>query len=645
MIEKMNFISISGPRDDLDRLVNQTLSKYEIHLEHALTELKSASKLVPYPGNNPYRAPYLKAKQLAGRLTEPSALPEDTNNSLHAHEAAALINEIFENCATAAKEQEALLKKIEETAGLLEHVELYRELDFDIPAILKFEHIKYRFGRIQKLLYPQLEHFAESSDDTILYKCHETDTSVSLIYFTPSAVSERIDAVFSSLQFERIYLPDEYAGTPGEEAERLEGELNRLREQKAELKAKEHTLLETRTTDILRALQVLESYDANFNVRKFAACTHDKDHPFYILCGWIAADQARSLRADLAADKNTFFVIEDGSRHSTAVPPTKLKNFPLFRPFEMFARMYGLPAYGEFDPTTLIAITYSVFFGFMFGDAGQGLLLLIGGFLLYKIKRLDLAAIVSCCGFFSTIFGLLFGSVFGFEDILPALWLRPASAMTSLPFVGRLNTVFVTAIILGMCMILFTMILNMLIGLRSHDPEKTWFGTNGLAGFIFYLNLAAVIVLYMSGKPLPAAAILVIMFLLPLLIIFLKEPLTAVLLRQSRKISGSLGMFFVEGFFELFEVLLSYFSNTLSFVRVGAFAVSHAAMMQVVLMLAGAETGNLSIPVVVLGNLFVCGMEGLIVGIQVLRLEYYELFGRFYKGTGREFQPFRKQNI
>ena len=82
-------------------------------------------------------------------------------------------------------------------------------------------------------------------------------------------------------------------------------------------------------------------------------------------------------------------------------------------------------------------------------------------------------------------------------------------------------------------------------------------------------------------------------------------------------------------FFELFEVLLSYFSNTLSFVRVGAFAVSHAAMMQVVLMLSGAETGHISSPVIVLGNLFVCGMEGLVVGIQVLRLEYYELFSRF----------------
>ena len=95
-------------------------------------------------------------------------------------------------------------------------------------------------------------------------------------------------------------------------------------------------------------------------------------------------------------------------------------------------------------------------------------------------------------------------------------------------------------------------------------------------------------------------------------------------------------------FFELFETLLSYFSNTLSFVRIGAFAVSHAAMMEVVLMLAGAEEGSPNWVVIVLGNLFVCLMEGLVVGIQVLRLEYYEMFSRFYKGSGRAFDPYTK---
>ena len=126
----------------------------------------------------------------------------------------------------------------------------------------------------------------------------------------------------------------------------------------------------------------------------------------------------------------------------------------------------------------------------------------------------------------------------------------------------------------------------------------------------------------------------------PLLLMFFKEPLSAIIEKKAQKMEGGVGMFITQGVFELFEVLLSYFSNTLSFVRVGAFAVSHAAMMQVVLMLAGAEAGDPNWGIVIGGNLFVCGMEGLIVGIQVLRLEYYELFSRFYRGSGRAFEPY-----
>ncbi len=113
--------------------------------------------------------------------------------------------------------------------------------------------------------------------------------------------------------------------------------------------------------------------------------------------------------------------------------------------------------------------------------------------------------------------------------------------------------------------------------------------------------------------------------------------------KAHKKMEEGKVMFFVQAFFELFETMLSYFSNTISYVRIGAFAVSHAAIMEVVLMLSGASAGHTNWIVFVLGNVLVCGLEGLIVGIQVLRLEYYEMFSRFYKGTGREFKPFTQR--
>ncbi len=215
--------------------------------------------------------------------------------------------------------------------------------------------------------------------------------------------------------------------------------------------------------------------------------------------------------------------------------------------------------------------------------------------------------------------------------------------MTTLPFIGKLNTVFIVSVAFGMGIILVAMLLHIVNAARSKDTENIWFDSNGLAGFVFYLSIVVTIVLFMTGHKTPGGIVMSIMFGIPLLLILFKEPLTRAVQKRAKKMDEGAGMFLVQGFFELFETLLSYFSNTLSFVRIGAFAVSHAAIMEVVLILAGAESGSPNWAVVILGNLFVCGFEGLIVGIQVLRLEYYEMFSRFYKGGGRAFEPYTKK--
>ena len=385
-----------------------------------------------------------------------------------------------------------------------------------------------------------------------------------------------------------------------------------------------------------------------FDVRKLAAFTKAKNETFFILCGWMENKEADLLKKELEEDPDIFCTLEENPDRRVSIPPTRLKNPKLIKPFEMFIQMYGLPNYQEFDPTLFVALSYSIIFGAMFGDAGQGLVLLIGGYLLYHFKKINLAAVLSSCGFFSTIFGLLYGSVFGFEDWIPALWLRPTEAMTNLPVIGTLNTVFVVTITIGMGLILLTMIFHMINSLREKKPGEALFDTNGLAGFVFYGAVVAVIMLFMTGHTIPAAGVLVVMFVVPLLVIVCKEPLSALVEKKKYQDENGPVMFVVQGFFELFEVCLSYFSNTLSFVRIGAFAVSHAAMMQVVMMLAGAENGQApNVIVVIVGNLVVMGMEGLIVGIQVLRLQYYEFFSRFYKGDGRKFEPYlsKEENI
>ncbi|WP_077612766.1 V-type ATP synthase subunit I [Clostridium sp. Marseille-P2415] len=642
MIEKMKFLSITGPREDIDRVIDTYLSKYEIHLENALSELKTVKDLRPYIETNPYKETYQRAIELAQLL--PPGSPDSTRRQVSIEQAARMITEIDEQVKELTAREENILAKQNSLQESLDRIIPFTGLNYDLSSILQFKYIKFRFGRISHEYYNKFESYVYDTIDTVLYKCREDNEYVWVVYFVPETISNQIDAIYSSMHFERFFLPDEYEGTPLDAIHSLEDNISALQTDLNSLHKQMSQMLASRQNDLLAALNRLETFSTNFNVRKLAACTKQNINTFYILCGWMSNRDAAAFQKEIADDKKTFCIVEDDHSNIMSKPPTKLHNPGLFKPFEMFIRMYGLPAYNEIDPTILIGITYSFLFGFMFGDVGQGLCLLFGGYLLYRLKKMNLAAIVSCCGFFSTIFGFLFGSIFGFEDVIDAVWLRPMEHMTSLPFIGRLNTVFIVAVSIGMGIILLTMVLNILNSIRSHDPERTLFDTNGVAGLVFYASLVLTIVLYMTKNPIPASILLVIMFGIPLLIMFFKEPLTNLVEKKARIMPEGKGMFVIQGFFELFEVLLSYFSNTLSFVRVGAFAVSHAAMMEVVLMLSGAEAGNPNWLVVILGNFFVCGMEGLIVGIQVLRLEYYELFSRFYRGTGRAFKPYGKKN-
>ena len=638
MIVKMKFLSITGPKDDIERMAGQYLSRYEFQLENALTELKTVRDLRAYTDKNPYEEIIRQAKEyLPAELKTEKEYPDMTP------EKAQSILEEAEGHLTELRGQRAeLSEEREKTVKSLENIEPFLGLKFEVHRLLGFRYVKYRFGRISNEYFDKFERYVYDTLDTIFYKCSSDEEYVWGVYFVPASMADQIDAVYASMHFEHIFLPDEYDGTPSQARQALEERIADLDRQLEELDQRIASVTAEHTDELAGAMQFLEKRSASFDIRKFAALTKEKDNVFYILCGWMPEKQADAFQKEIEDDEKTFVVVEDDHDNIFSTPPTRLKNPKVFRPFEMYVKMYGLPAYNELDPTMFVALTYAFIFGAMFGDVGQGLVLLLGGLFLYKKKGMDLAAIIASAGVFSTFFGFMYGSFFGFEDtLIKHIWLKPKEAMMTLPVIGQMNTVFVVAIVFGMFLILTAMILHIIVCVRNHDAEGTWFDTNGVAGFLFYGFLVASLILVMSGHTLPGAAILVIILGLPLLAMAFKEPLGAWLEKKKAKFDDGIPMYLVQTFFEMFEVLLSFFSNTLSFVRIGAFAVSHAAMMEVVLMLAGfTEGGSGNWLIIVLGNAFVCAMEGLIVGIQVLRLEYYELFSRFYKGTGHAFRPY-----
>ena len=192
-------------------------------------------------------------------------------------------------------------------------------------------------------------------------------------------------------------------GTPTHAYEELKEELAKLDEELVSMDQKITSVVADRIDELAAASAYLKKRSASFDIRKYAALTKEKDNVFYILCGWMPEDQADAFQKEIEDDEQTFVVVEDDHDNIFSTPPTKLHNLKIFRPFEMYVKMYGLPAYNEMDPTMFVAITYAFIFGAMFGDVGQGLVLLLGGFFLYKKKGMDLAAIIGSAGILSPL--------------------------------------------------------------------------------------------------------------------------------------------------------------------------------------------------------------------------------------------------
>ena len=172
---------------------------------------------------------------------------------------------------------------------------------------------------------------------------------------------------------------------------------------------------------------------------------------------------------------------------------------------------------------------------------------------------------------------------------------------------------------------------------RRHFGEAL-LSQNGLAGLAIYVAGANLASGFMNGPAPIDTTMCVIIIAVCAVILIIKEPFIEWIDHGHFHKPESMMDFILQNVFEFVEYVLSYLSNTVSFLRVGAFVLVHAGMMMVVFSLAG-ENENLF--VIILGNILVIALEGLLTGIQALRLEYYEMFSRFYIGDGRKFNPVR----
>ncbi len=328
---------------------------------------------------------------------------------------------------------------------------------------------------------------------------------------------------------------------------------------------------------------------------------------FAWVSGWIERSTARELDRRLRA-RNVHALVVYPDPPQGIDPPVVLDNPRWARPFEGFTRLFGLPGPDEADPSPLLALTVPLLFGYMFGDVGQGLVITALGFALRG--RFPVAALAVPCGISAALFGLLFGSVFGLEGILPALWVHPIEAP---------QAVLLPPLLVGAVLLLTGIGLGALEAHWHGTLHDWWFEQGGLlCGYLVVLGLFLPPLAWFAALGLAA---------------WLGQRLQAAWAR--RDLAGLFG-----GLFEWLEQSVRLLVNTLSFARVGAFALAHAGLSLATVQLAETLPWTAgSIAVIVFGNLVVLCLEGLIVSIQTTRLMLFEFFLRFLRGEGRALRP------
>ncbi len=629
MISKMKFVSLYGKKSEIDNVIAKELIDKEIEFENPITVFKNTRGFVPHTEVNPYESVIKKFHEVfdyAG-IKYDGIIHRNANISTdNLKEYIEIFEEQIHVLSDGIKEREEELKQLEAMRNSLAPIE---DANIHAEDLSKLKFIKVRFGKMPLESYNNLEKYIGNLPTYFNLLKIEKNYAWGM-YFAAKDAVKGIDHIFATLYFERFVLSNLGEGTPAEIIEDLSRKIKTRTEEVEALSVRMDKIIEVQKEDLLEAYAETKYYYDINAIKKYAVYT---DTSFY-MSFWAEESLAEELKSS-----DSTVVVEDPESVGDLRPPTKIRNWRIFSPFEEFVKMYGVPKYNEIDPTVFLGILYTLLFGIMFGDVGHGSILVLVGIILTALKKGGfLAKLLIPIGISSVIFGFVYGTMFGYEGehgIIEPLWFTPMENSTNM------NNTLIYTVVLGVFIILACMIFNIINGIKQKKWQKLVFSQNGIAGLIFYC-----LALYMGlsiflGSKYPIIAV-VIGIIASLLLIFLQEPLAELCHKKKDWMPKEKGGFLVQSFFELFEILLSFVTNTVSFVRVGAFALNHAGMMSVVIMFINQTSGATSIVIAVLGNILVIGLEGLIVGIQVLRLGFYEMFSRFYDGDGREFKPIGK---
>ena len=565
--------------------------------------------------------------------------------------------EIFsarEHLAAIKSESESILKdlaavdqNLRKAKALCERFKLLPD-DLDLSHLSHPHFLHWTAGLLPVQGLEKLEESLSQIHHALIEMSALQERSVILI-FVLKKDRQILERSLKSALFEPMEIPAGVSGTVQQQVTKIESSIrdlearaHRLEAQKASFQRKFGSALLMMRERILLARQVLSA-------RRFFG----KIDKSYLITGWIPIRLFPDLEAEINSITREQAIMERvdpddirAVREGIVKIPILLNNPMLISPFEKLTSLYGTPRYREVEPTIFFALTFLLMFGMMFGDVGQGGVLFLLGYIIFRrfYKYFDYGIILMETGVSATLFGFLYGSVFGLENLIPALWIRPVD---NIPYLITVTLSF------GIVLVSLGMILNLVNAVRLKEYESL-LGASGLAGALFYWIFVGLFMKYLLlGRVAPSelklwgwvgAGLMTIMILhRPIYRMIFQKEHPSHFFRQA-----GLWTALLESIIELFDDLIRFLSNTVSFIRIAAFALAHAALFVAVFSIADIfaheKGGGITYWLVVaMGNVVIILLEGLVVSIQTVRLEYYEFFSKFFRGGGEPFKPFDKE--
>lgn len=519
-----------------------------------------------------------------------------------------------------------------ETLNDLFYFEPLESYQLDFKELVDLKHFTMRLGYLKRERANKMYLNYENIKAIVLHMGAAQEQELYLV-LSPKSIDQEMDRILRSINFHELTISKEYLGTPKEIMRQVKAAKKTNEDQLVQLKEiSRKAIMENRATidQLYSKIKMEKQMDL---IRTKVAATKN----FAYFSAWIPKEEKPTFEKIFSKFIDVAISYKSADEVSPHIPiPTRLQNNRFFQPFELLVNMYGIPSHNEIDPTVFFGVAYMFLFGAMFGDLGQGLMIVLGGMLLKRKIDKNFSSILIRIGLGSMAFGILYDSFFGYEGII--------SKFLPLPFYLRpldnINLILALAVGAGIGLITISYGYSIVNKWKVGDLEEGLFGKNGINGLVLFfmiLLLGAAMILEFENFPLviPGSVIA-----LNVVILVIKQPLANRIQGIEPLYEEEKGAYFIESGFNVFEVFLTLLSNLVSFVRVGAFALNHVGLFIAFHTLAnmvGGIGGN--IVMFIIGNLIILGLEGLIVFIQGLRLFYYELFSKYYSGEGILFVP------